>query len=30
MNMSMITATVHLWLRTQDRDMRHPGHAFIE
>jgi hypothetical protein len=29
MFMFMITRNAHLWLRTQDRDIRHPGYAFI-
>jgi hypothetical protein len=29
MFMNTIPTTAHLWMRTQDRDMRHPRYAFI-
>jgi hypothetical protein len=29
MFMAMITTNAQLWLRTQGRDMRHPGYAFM-
>jgi hypothetical protein len=29
MNMTLITTNAHLWLRTQDRDMRHPEYPFM-